>query len=747
MTIADALTALAAVYATVRRDGAELSLAEHVDALASLQEAENVLAASKLLHMAHAAARQERLGEDGEWTERHLGLGHFEMDAADLMAPCLGLSSQAAATRVGDAVDLVTRTPALVEEVAAGALDSWRARVVSTELSDAPAETAATIVAELISRAENVGGWIETAGPLRRRAQQLLAKHAPDVLADRAETERADRGLTCQMNNLGTDRWVGIIPIEDSRLAWSAIDTLAKPAHDRGETDTLAQARVEAMVSLILGNTRATVHLHATTTCTDLPARTDLRAGSELPTGTELPVGSARAETHRNPATEGGSVLTAPRVSSTSTTSLATGASTREVVSELAVQANPDASESRVVAIGAYGKPGTSYLSREWLDNALATGRVTTAPVLTVHPRTGALLTGDLAHGITRSATDTKPSDSDSGTGSGARTGKTHGSDSGSGTGTGTGTGTGYRIPAAMQRLVKLRDGTCRFPGCTVNARFTDLDHVEPWPLGPTDPSNLACLCRRHHRIKQGTTGARDSSGQPGAPRWHATLHPDATMTWTDPTGRRHTTHPQDHTPVLALPSPPQLSSTAESGATFTSPSAAKGLSSAVGGAHLGSDAIRTTYAESERPEVPELPELPVFWVHYPPHEDLKDLLQQLAHKRREDARREQAASCGAIANGEMQASPVEARLVRYFVHTGAFDPVRRRFVTLNTSGAGTAAESPAGNAARLGAGMGAVGGTASSAGTGTSGGAMVGPQSGAAFCWAGAPYDGPHPF
>ena len=747
MTIADALTALAAVYATVRRDGAELSLAEHVDALASLQEAENVLAASKLLHMAHAAARQERLGEDGEWTERHLGLGHFEMDAADLMAPCLGLSSQAAATRVGDAVDLVTRTPALVEEVAAGALDSWRARVVSTELSDAPAETAATIVAELISRAENVGGWIETAGPLRRRAQQLLAKHAPDVLADRAETERADRGLTCQMNNLGTDRWVGIIPIEDSRLAWSAIDTLAKPAHDRGETDTLAQARVEAMVSLILGNTRATVHLHATTTCTDLPARTDLRAGSELPTGTELPVGSARAETHRNPATEGGSVLTAPRVSSTSTTSLATGASTREVVSELAVQANPDASESRVVAIGAYGKPGTSYLSREWLDNALATGRVTTAPVLTVHPRTGALLTGDLAHGITRSATDTKPSDSDSGTGSGARTGKTHGSDSGSGTGTGTGTGTGYRIPAAMQRLVKLRDGTCRFPGCTVNARFTDLDHVEPWPLGPTDPSNLACLCRRHHRIKQGTTGARDSSGQPGAPRWHATLHPDATMTWTDPTGRRHTTHPQDHTPVLALPSPPQLSSTAESGATFTSPSAAKGLSSAVGGAHLGSDAIRTTYAESERPEVPELPELPVFWVHYPPHEDLKDLLQQLAHKRREDARREQAASCGAIANGEMHASPVEARLVRYFVHTGAFDPVRRRFVTLNTSGAGTAAESPAGNAARLGAGMGAVGGTASSAGTGTSGGAMVGPQSGAAFCWAGAPYDGPHPF
>ncbi|MFW5471349.1 HNH endonuclease signature motif containing protein [Knoellia sp. CPCC 206435] len=91
-----------------------------------------------------------------------------------------------------------------------------------------------------------------------------------------------------------------------------------------------------------------------------------------------------------------------------------------------------------------------------------------------------------------------------------------------------------YRIPAAMARLVRLRDGSCRFPGCSTPARQCDLDHVRAWPAGPTAPANLMSLCRRHHRIKQ-------------RPGWRARIHPDATVIWTDPTGRRLTTRPLDH--------------------------------------------------------------------------------------------------------------------------------------------------------------------------------------------------------
>src|SRR5689334_11347368 len=63
--------------------------------------------------------------------------------------------------------------------------------------------------------------------------------------------------------------------------------------------------------------------------------------------------------------------------------------------------------------------------------------------------------------------------------------------------------------PAWMRELVILRDRHCVFPGCPVDARACDLDHLEPYipldqggPPGQTSPANLACLCRRHHRAK-----------------------------------------------------------------------------------------------------------------------------------------------------------------------------------------------------------------------------------------------------
>jgi hypothetical protein len=49
---------------------------------------------------------------------------------------------------------------------------------------------------------------------------------------------------------------------------------------------------------------------------------------------------------------------------------------------------------------------------------------------------------------------------------------------------------------------VRTRDKTCRVPGCRQPARRCDLDHLIPFPEGPTSASNLNALCRRHHRLK-----------------------------------------------------------------------------------------------------------------------------------------------------------------------------------------------------------------------------------------------------
>ena len=93
---------------------------------------------------------------------------------------------------------------------------------------------------------------------------------------------------------------------------------------------------------------------------------------------------------------------------------------------------------------------------------------------------------------------------------------------------------TSYRPGVVLQAFVRRRDGRCRFPGCSVAARQCDLDHVVPWPRGSTTATNLICLCRRHHRVKQRR-------------RWRVRLRDDGTVEWTDPRGTVVVTEPVDH--------------------------------------------------------------------------------------------------------------------------------------------------------------------------------------------------------
>src|SRR3989441_3878514 len=54
-------------------------------------------------------------------------------------------------------------------------------------------------------------------------------------------------------------------------------------------------------------------------------------------------------------------------------------------------------------------------------------------------------------------------------------------------------------IPPAIRRALHHRDRGCRFPGCGL--RLGQGHHIRHWAQGgPTTLSNLAMLCRRHHR-------------------------------------------------------------------------------------------------------------------------------------------------------------------------------------------------------------------------------------------------------
>ena len=56
-------------------------------------------------------------------------------------------------------------------------------------------------------------------------------------------------------------------------------------------------------------------------------------------------------------------------------------------------------------------------------------------------------------------------------------------------------------IPPPMRRALRIRDGGCRFPGCT-NTRFVDGHHIKHWADGgETSLDNLVLLCRHHHHL------------------------------------------------------------------------------------------------------------------------------------------------------------------------------------------------------------------------------------------------------
>lgn len=54
----------------------------------------------------------------------------------------------------------------------------------------------------------------------------------------------------------------------------------------------------------------------------------------------------------------------------------------------------------------------------------------------------------------------------------------------------------------SQKRALSVRDGGCTFPGCTIPPQWADAHHVLHWTRGgPSDLSNAALLCPRHHTL------------------------------------------------------------------------------------------------------------------------------------------------------------------------------------------------------------------------------------------------------
>ena len=92
-----------------------------------------------------------------------------------------------------------------------------------------------------------------------------------------------------------------------------------------------------------------------------------------------------------------------------------------------------------------------------------------------------------------------------------------------------------YAVPADLRTWLRVRDGTCRFPGCSRAARSCEIDHTRDWQFGHgTNHDNLAHLCPAHHHLKHQTG-------------WAVRHRGGGVLEWTSPSGHAYTTEPETH--------------------------------------------------------------------------------------------------------------------------------------------------------------------------------------------------------
>src|SRR6478736_3223848 len=477
--IAALRTEAAAVGAQLAAHGAGMGQEELFEVTGELQAVANAVEGAQLVAIAHAGSHELRLTERGP-VEIHHEVGFIDAMTSSEVSLATGLGQWAAGRKVGLAEALAGRFTKLLGKVLTGELATVNASKVVAACDGLDATACAAVEDVLVQRLVGMDP-----ARITTVARKVATRVAADQVAAATAKNKKDRAVQVSPGPDGTTDWWARLPAGRSAAAWAAIRDLADRYTKKDPTLTLDQARADAFIDLLLTNVTVTAKV---------------TLGIPVITGPDAEHARAAALTEHAAENQAGNGPS--------------GAS---------ADAEPPA-ESPTTGPGA-----------PWVRPAVATGGLGLGERFSL---SAALLSGCEIPGIGFIDADTVeallavvPTDIgrallDARTGTLIET-----------------VTTAYRPSKAVTEFVTTRDGTCRMWGCPRPAVKCDIDHARPWPTGPTTPSNLGGLCRRHHRLKQRR-------------RWNYHLAPDGTATWTSPTGTTRTT-PPDH---AALPPPPPLS-------------------------------------------------------------------------------------------------------------------------------------------------------------------------------------------
>ncbi|RBY81160.1 HNH endonuclease [Blastococcus sp. TF02-09] len=422
------------------------------------------------------------------------GTSEFLPDELALVLNC----GRPFATQVlSDAHQLVERMPAVHAARAAGQLDDYRARVFADVLGTASDEVVAVVVPAVLPLAAGL-----SAATLRRRLV-AAAEAADEEFAERRRVEAERRAAVRLyptadgMSVLATEA-----PAAVAAAMWSTIDQAAQLARTGGDDRPIGVLRTEAHAALVLrpwDTSRPTMTGHLTLTA---------------PLSALRPPGHPRAAAHPaagQPATADESG--APGEADERVARAAAGAAVPSVQGTPITAAHLRELLTQLGALGVTAPAGGSLAVALTDDQGTLLATATASELAGLAGRGCAQQHPDLDCDCPVLGPPPEVP--------------------------------GYAHTAAQERFARLRDRTCRHPGCGQPAGRTDLDHVLPYDCGGrTACQNLCCLCRSHHRLK---TFARN---------WRFRMGPDGTLTVTTPSGITRTTRPPGLHEQRALPPP-----------------------------------------------------------------------------------------------------------------------------------------------------------------------------------------------
>src|SRR5450631_1160440 len=214
------------------------------------QQVINAASAVQVLRVAQYAARVTEQDGTGAWVEVDYGAGHVSEFASDCFGPMLAMSPVAAGRKVETAAALASKLPLTLAAMSSGDLDSWRATIIATELTEASVESCAAVEALIYPAVLS-----ESAGAVTRRVRRVLARIDADAVRLKAAKERLERFVQAYPSRVpGLTTWVASLPAADSAACWAAIDDLAHRMRGDDPTRTLEQCRADALVDLMLSN-------------------------------------------------------------------------------------------------------------------------------------------------------------------------------------------------------------------------------------------------------------------------------------------------------------------------------------------------------------------------------------------------------------------------------------------------------------------------------------------------------------